>query len=74
LMLVARMRSIACTGHKKTLPQIALRWLLDKHEVTSVITGAKDSRQIDENVGALGWRLSEADAGQLEMCAETASL
>ena len=52
---------IACeTG--KTVPQIALNWLLRRPTVSSVIIGARDQRQLRDNLGAVGWRL---DADQL---------
>jgi aryl-alcohol dehydrogenase-like predicted oxidoreductase len=46
----------------KTVPQIALNWLLRRPTVSSVIIGARDERQLRDNLGAVGWRL---DADQL---------
>jgi aryl-alcohol dehydrogenase-like predicted oxidoreductase len=46
----------------KTIPQIALNWLLRRPTVSSVIIGARDERQLRDNLGAVGWRL---DADQL---------
>jgi aryl-alcohol dehydrogenase-like predicted oxidoreductase len=43
----------------KTVPQIALNWLLQRPTVSSVIIGARDESQLRENLGAIGWDLSE---------------
>jgi aryl-alcohol dehydrogenase-like predicted oxidoreductase len=46
----------------KTVPQIALNWLLQRPTVSSVIVGARNEEQLRENLGALGWSLT---AGQM---------
>lgn len=48
----------------KSSAQVALNWLISKHVVP--IPGAKNSRQAQENAGALGWRLSEAEIATLD--------
>jgi diketogulonate reductase-like aldo/keto reductase len=48
----------------KSSAQVALNWLICKHVVP--IPGAKNSRQAQENAGALGWRLSEAEIATLD--------
>lgn len=40
------------------LNQVALRWLIQKEEVTSVITGALDEKQLGSNLAALEGQLS----------------
>ena len=40
-------------GGKRTMVQAALRFVLDTEGVTSVIPGAKNRRQLEENVGAV---------------------
>jgi len=52
------------TGVPKTPAQIALNWCLCKD--TTPIPGAKTLKQLDENLGALGWRLSEAEVAALD--------
>ncbi|GAA0935599.1 aldo/keto reductase [Virgisporangium aurantiacum] len=42
----------------RSVPQIALNWLLHRPTVASVIVGARDERQLRENLGAIGWSLS----------------
>jgi aryl-alcohol dehydrogenase-like predicted oxidoreductase len=42
----------------KTVPQIALNWLLQRPTVANVIVGARDESQLRENLGAIGWSLN----------------
>ncbi len=42
----------------KTIPQIALNWLLGRPTVASIIIGARSEAQLRENIGATGWQLS----------------
>ena len=42
----------------KTVPQIALNWLLQKPTIASVIVGARDEEQLRQNLGAVGWSLT----------------
>jgi aryl-alcohol dehydrogenase-like predicted oxidoreductase len=50
----------------KTVPQIALNWLLRRPTVSSVIIGARDQRQLRENLGAVGWRLDADQIARLD--------
>lgn len=49
----------------KSPSQIAIRWLLDTSQVDCVLFGAKTSRQVQENVGASGWSLSDTEYAEL---------
>nr|WP_151755068.1 aldo/keto reductase [Dictyobacter vulcani] len=51
----------AAQAHDKTLAQVALNWLLATDAHVIPIPGAKTIRQAQENAGALGWRLSDAE-------------
>lgn len=44
----------------KSIPQIAINWLLQRPTVSSVIIGARNETQLRDNLGAVGWAL-EAD-------------
>jgi aryl-alcohol dehydrogenase-like predicted oxidoreductase len=57
-------RSIA-DNYGKSLSQLALRWLLDRKEISAVIIGASSTEQLAENLGALDWRLSPEDHRKL---------
>lgn len=44
----------------KTIPQVAIKWLLQKDVVPSVIIGATSVKQLEDNIGAAtNWRLSK---------------
>lgn len=58
------------TGLPKTPAQIALNWCLCKD--TTPIPGAKTLAQLDENLGALGWRLTEGEVAALDEAAKKA--
>ncbi|WP_246090844.1 aldo/keto reductase [Nonomuraea deserti] len=42
----------------RSVPQIALNWLLQRPSVASVTVGARNEEQLRENLGATGWRLT----------------
>jgi aryl-alcohol dehydrogenase-like predicted oxidoreductase len=50
----------------KTVPQLALNWLLQRPTVSSVIIGARDEAQLVENLGAVGWKLSADQLARLD--------
>jgi aryl-alcohol dehydrogenase-like predicted oxidoreductase len=55
----------------KTVPQIALNWLLQRPTVANVIVGARDEGQLRENLGALGWSLSKEQITKLDEASQT---
>jgi aryl-alcohol dehydrogenase-like predicted oxidoreductase len=56
-------RIAAETG--KSVPQIALNWLLQRPTVSTVIIGARNEEQLKQNLGAVGWTLSADQMRQL---------
>ncbi|WP_446901052.1 aldo/keto reductase [Burkholderia sp. YIM B11467] len=50
----------------KTVPQIALNWLLQRPTVSSVIVGARNEEQLRQNLGAVGWALTDAQVAKLD--------
>ncbi|OWM79667.1 hypothetical protein CDL15_Pgr023079 [Punica granatum] len=52
---------------QKTIPQVALNWCICKRAIP--IPGVKTVKQVQENLGALGWRLSNDELLQLESAA-----
>jgi aryl-alcohol dehydrogenase-like predicted oxidoreductase len=50
----------------RTVPQIAIAWLLSRPTVSSVIIGARDEAQLRDNLGAVGWSLSAAQIARLD--------
>lgn len=49
---------------ERTLPQVALNWVMAKGAVP--IPGTKDKYQTVDNLGALGWQLDEAALAELD--------
>jgi aryl-alcohol dehydrogenase-like predicted oxidoreductase len=50
----------------KTVPQVALNWLLARPTVSTVIIGARNEEQLRQNLGAVGWTLSAAQIAKLD--------
>jgi aryl-alcohol dehydrogenase-like predicted oxidoreductase len=55
----------------KSIPQIAINWLLQRPTVSTVLIGARNEEQLRQNLGALGWSLSEAQVARLEAASST---
>ena len=50
----------------KTVPQIAINWLLRRPTVSSVIIGARNEEQLRQNLGAVGWSLTAEQIAKLD--------
>jgi aryl-alcohol dehydrogenase-like predicted oxidoreductase len=50
----------------KTVPQVALNWLLRRPTVATVIVGARDEAQLRQNLGAVGWTLTPEQVARLD--------
>ncbi|MBL1075639.1 aldo/keto reductase [Nocardia sp. 2] len=50
----------------RTVPQIALNWLLTRPTVATVIVGARNEEQLTQNLGALGWSLTADQLARLD--------
>lgn len=50
----------------KTIPQIALNWLLQRPSIATVIIGARDEHQLRDNLGAVGWSLTAEQVAKLD--------
>jgi aryl-alcohol dehydrogenase-like predicted oxidoreductase len=55
----------------KTIPQIALNWLLQRPTVSSLIVGARNEEQLRQNLGAVGWNLTAGQVAALDKASET---
>lgn len=49
----------------KTIPQVALNWLLQKPTVSSIIIGARNEEQLIQNLASIGWSLTEEQMSRL---------
>ncbi|WP_186134293.1 aldo/keto reductase [Burkholderia gladioli] len=50
----------------KTIPQIALNWLLQRPTVATVLIGARNEEQLRQNLGAVGWNLTPEQVARLD--------
>jgi aryl-alcohol dehydrogenase-like predicted oxidoreductase len=50
----------------KTVPQIALNWLLQRPTVANIIVGARNEEQLRQNLGAVGWNLTPEQVAKLD--------
>ena len=50
----------------KTVPQIALNWLLQRPTVSTLVIGARNEEQLRDNLGAVGWNLTEEQMKRLD--------
>lgn len=50
----------------RTVPQIALNWLLQRPTVATVLIGARNEAQLRENLGAIGWQLTADQVARLD--------
>lgn len=57
----------------KTVPQIALNWLIGRPTVASVIIGARNEEQLRQNLGAVGWSLSKEQLETLDKASAVAA-
>jgi len=55
----------------KTVPQVAINWLLQRPTVSSVIVGARNEEQLLQNLGAVGWTLTPAQIAKLDAASAT---
>lgn len=50
----------------KTVPQVAIAWVLARPTVANVIVGARNEEQLRQNLGAVGWSLTPAQIATLD--------
>ena len=53
------------------LAHVALNWLLKKPAVTSVLIGARTEEQLEQNLGAAQWQLTDEEVRRLDKASET---
>lgn len=55
----------------KSVPQVALAWVLSRPSVSTVIIGARNEEQLRQNLGAVGWTLSKDQIARLDAASAT---
>lgn len=58
----------------KSIPQVALNWLLQRPTVASVIIGARNEQQLRQNLDAAGWNLSPEQVSKLDRASEVTAI
>ena len=54
----------------KSVPQVALNWLLQRPTVATVIIGARNEEQLRQNLEAVGWSLTPEQTAKLDSASE----
>lgn len=54
----------------KSVPQVAINWLLQRPTISSVILGARNEEQLEQNLGAIGWNLSPDQVARLDKASD----
>ncbi|AXQ30143.1 aldo/keto reductase [Solimonas sp. K1W22B-7] len=50
----------------RSVPQIALNWLLQRPTVCNIVVGARNEEQLKHNLGALDWKLTAEQLAKLD--------
>jgi len=50
----------------RTIPQVAINWLLQRPTVSSIILGARNEEQLRQNLDAVGWSLTPEQVRRLD--------
>ncbi len=54
----------------KTIPQIALNWLLQRPSISTLVIGARNEEQLKANLGAVGWKLTTEQIAKLDAASD----
>jgi aryl-alcohol dehydrogenase-like predicted oxidoreductase len=55
----------------KTVAQISLNWLLQRPTVDTIIIGARNAQQLQQNLGSTGWNLTVEQIKKLDAASDT---
>jgi aryl-alcohol dehydrogenase-like predicted oxidoreductase len=54
----------------KSVPQVALNWLLRRPTVSTLIIGARNEQQLRQNLDAAGWNLTTEQIAKLDRASD----
>lgn len=54
----------------KTVPQVAINWLVQRPSVATVIIGARNEEQLRQNLGSVGWQLTAEQITKLDAASQ----
>jgi aryl-alcohol dehydrogenase-like predicted oxidoreductase len=52
--------------YERSLPQLALRWAISHPAVSTALVGCRTVAEVEDNVGAVGWAISEEDRAEID--------
>jgi aryl-alcohol dehydrogenase-like predicted oxidoreductase len=67
--IVAALEAIA-SEVGRTVPQVALNWVLGRPTVASVVIGARNEQQLRENLAVSEWRLDDTQIAKLDAASD----
>jgi aryl-alcohol dehydrogenase-like predicted oxidoreductase len=70
--IVGALEAIVADRPGITLGQAALNWVARKPGVTSILIGARTEAQLQDNLAAAGWSLTDAEIARLDDASDTA--
>jgi aryl-alcohol dehydrogenase-like predicted oxidoreductase len=50
----------------KSIAQLALRWATAHPSVSTALVGCRTVAEVEDNVGAVGWTISDADLADID--------
>ena len=54
----------------KTVPQVALNWLVQRPTISTVVMGARNEQQLRQDLGVAGWNLSQQQIAKLDAASD----
>ncbi len=65
LRVTERLKAVAA-GYNRSVAQLALAWVLSHPAVTVGLVGMRNERELEENIAAVDWRLSDGDRAEID--------
>ena len=62
---VGELKELAAS-HGKSLAQLALRWTTSNPVISTALVGCRNVAEVEDNVGAIGWTLGDADLTEID--------
>jgi len=62
---LSKLRKIA-SSYGRTLAQLVINWNFNQRGITSAIVGSRSVSQLEDNLGGVGWKISEEDLRTIE--------
>ena len=69
---VERLAVLGARRYGKSIPELAVRWVLDRPGVSVALWGAKRPEQLDAVAGVMGWKLNAEDMADIDMIVKEA--